>query len=135
MGAAALSLVGLILLVRQTPAWPWLPWLSIAVLVLGVLGAVIAYRALGHALVGPYLVLRSGLWSRSTSALERKAVSTIVIRQSLLQQRLGLATVTAATAAGWGGYQAVDVSAADAPDLATEAAPGLLSAFLDEVTD
>lgn len=135
VGLAAASAVGLLLLVRQTSAWAWLPWISLAVLVLGLLGALIAYRSLGHTLTGPYLVVRSGLWSRSTSALERKAVSTIVIRQSLLQQRLGLATVTAATAAGWGGYDAVDVSAADAPELASEAAPGLLGSFLEDVAD
>ncbi|QJW38004.1 PH domain-containing protein [Cellulosimicrobium protaetiae] len=98
------------------------------VLALG--GAVVAYRALGHAIVGDHLVVRSGLMSRATTVLRRDAVSTIALRESVLQRRLGLKTVSAMTAAGWGIYQAPDVAADEALAFAVEAAPGLLDPFL-----
>lgn len=90
----------------------------------------VAYRALGHAISGDYLVVRSGLVSRSTAALKRKAVSTIAIRESLFQRRLGLKTVSAMTAAGYGAYTATDVNADDAVTFALDAAPGLLDPFI-----
>lgn len=134
IGIAVATAAASILLVRETPLWSWFPWVSVAVLLFGLVGAVVAYRALGHRIADEYLVVRSGMWSRTTTALRRDAVSTIVIRQSLLQQRLGLATVTGATAAGWAQYSAVDLDAAEASDFATEAAPGLLGQFIDEVS-
>lgn len=69
--------------------------------------------------------------SRTTSALRRDAVSTIAIRQSILQRRLGLATVSAMTAAGWAAYEAPDVSAREAVLLASRAAPALLDEFAE----
>lgn len=94
------------------------------------LGAVIAYRTLGHAIVGPYLLKRSGLLTRSTVVLRRDAVSTIAVRQSLLQRRLGLASVHAMTAAGNGIYTFDDIAEKDSTYLASQAAPGLLDEFL-----
>lgn len=105
-------------------------WVGVALWPLTLLAAVIAYRALGHAVVGAYVVTRSGLMSRSTVALRRSAVSTIAVRESLLQRRLGLRTVSAMTAAGWGAYEAPDVAADDAVAFAADAAPGLLDPFL-----
>ncbi|MFA4929157.1 MAG: PH domain-containing protein [Patulibacter sp.] len=93
-------------------------------------GAVVAYRALGHAIVGPYLVTRSGLNRRATVALQRDAVSTIVLRESLFQRRLGLRSVGTMTAAGRGGYDTLDLMRDDALAFATQAAPGLLDPFL-----
>lgn len=92
--------------------------------------AAVAYRALGHAIAGPYLVTRSGLVTRSTTALRRSAVSTIVIRESLLQRRLGLRTVSAMTAAGEGGYDTPDIGRDESLAFAVEAAPGLLGPFV-----
>ncbi|MDO3705739.1 PH domain-containing protein [Micromonospora sp. C28SCA-DRY-2] len=91
--------------------------------------AVVAYRALGHATVGDHLVVRSGLVSRSTSALRGGAVIGWQVRQSVLQRRLGLATLTATTAAGHGRYAAVDLAAADVVALAERTLPGLLAPF------
>lgn len=114
-----------------TDALPsWTRWIGLILLPFGLLGAWISYRALGHAVVGDYLVFRSGLVSRGTVALRRDAVSTIAISQSLLQRRLRLKTVYAMSAAGWGTYGAVDVAAADAVGLADRVAPGVLSEFL-----
>lgn len=108
-------------------------WAGVALWPLALGAAVVDHRALGHALAGDYLVVRSGLLSRATTALQRPAVSTIAIRQSLLQRRLGLKTVSAMTAAGYGIYEANDLDAHEAIGFATQAAPGLLDPFL--VTD
>lgn len=110
-------------------------WYGVAALPVTLLGGVISYRSLGHSLVGDYAVVRSGMLTRSTTALQRTAVSTIVLRQSLFQQRLGLKTVGLATAAGWGGYFALDLESDEALEFAIEAAPGLLEPFLTTESD
>ncbi|GEK80325.1 PH domain-containing protein [Agrococcus baldri] len=109
----------------------WAPWAAAAVWPVALLAAVVAYRALGHAVAGDYLVVRAGLFSRTTSALRRDAVSTIAVRQSVLQRRLGLATVSAMTAAGWSAYEAFDVPADGAVALAADVAPGLLDEVIE----
>lgn len=119
-------------------AWPvwtgvapvWLLWIVLGVWVLGLAGAVAAYMALGHAIRGNYVVMSSGMMSRNTSALRRNAVSTIAVRQSVLQRRLGLATVSAMTAAGWFTYEAPDMAADQAFGFALETAPGLFDPFV-----
>ena len=108
----------------------WVLWVALGCWPLALLGALIAYRSLGHTLHGEYVVMRSGLMTRTTSALRRDAVSTIAVRQSVLQQRLGLATVSTMTAAGWSVYEAPDVGVDEAFAFADEAAPGLLTPFL-----
>lgn len=131
--ATGVSLVAPVLL--AAPAWAgiipgWIPWATLALWPVALGAAVIAYRALGHAIDGDYLVVRAGLFSRSTSALRRDAVSTIAVRQSVLQRRLGLCTVSAMTAAGWYAYQAPDLPIGEGIVFADEAAPGLLDGFL-----
>jgi putative membrane protein len=106
-------------------------WVGAGAWLLGLVGAVVAYRALGHTVSGAYMVVRSGLAARSTTALRRDAVSTIAVRESILQRRLGLRTVSAMTAAGWGVYEAPDVAASEAVAFAATAAPGLLDAFVE----
>ncbi|MDX6740767.1 PH domain-containing protein [Actinocorallia sp. A-T 12471] len=106
-------------------------WGVLALLPVSLLLGLAAYRALGHSIEGDYLVARSGLLSRSTSALRRDAVSTIVLRESVLQRRLGLTTVSAMTAAGYGTYPVPDLDAREAVAFASAAAPGLLDPFLE----
>lgn len=131
----AASVVGVIAAPVATGAVPmWVLWSAIGVWPLALGAAVIAYRSLGHAISGEYLVVRAGLLSRTTSALRRDAVSTIAVRQSILQQRLGLSTVSAMTAAGWSAYEASDVAASEAVAFAAQAAPGLIDEFLDSRT-
>jgi putative membrane protein len=109
---------------------PWsLWWAGPVVLPFALAAGAVAYRALGHTVTGGYLVVRSGLVSRRTVALQGRAVVGWQVRQSVLQRRLGLATLTAATAAGAGQYAATDLSAADVVDVAEAAAPGLLAPF------
>jgi putative membrane protein len=111
------------------------PWWGLTLWPVALLAGLVAYRALGHAIVGDHLVVRSGLTSRSTSVLRRDAVSTIALRESVLQRRLGLRTVSAMTAAGWGAYQAPDLARDEALRFAVAAAPGLLNPFLVPADD
>src|SRR5699024_2228168 len=127
--AAVLSL----LIIEDAIGAVWLWWPAVFwPLALG--GAVVAYRALGHTITGRYVVLRSGLMNRSTDAVQRDAVSTVVIRESLFQRRLGLQTVSAMSAAGYGSYAALDMDAKQALAFASQAAPGILDEFLVETT-
>ncbi|WP_411084215.1 PH domain-containing protein [Streptomyces sp. cmx-18-6] len=97
--------------------------------------AVDAYRNLGHALSGRYLVTRSGTFRRSTAALERAGVIGWTVKQSYFQRRAGLLTLTATTAAGGGAYSAYDTGAAEGLAFAAEAVPGLLEPFLERAPE
>lgn len=89
-----------------------------------------AYRSLGHAVQGPYVVARSGTFSRDTLALQRTAVVAWTFSTSPFARRSGLVTLTAAVAAGEDGYHLRDLAAGDAPAFAALAAPGILDEFL-----
>lgn len=89
----------------------------------------VAYRNLGHAVHGPYLIMRSGLLTRRTVIVRREAVSTIAETESVLQKRLGLRSLKVMTAAGHGTYDIPDVDVRDSTDLAVTAAPGVLEEF------
>ncbi|RIQ19515.1 PH domain-containing protein [Jiangella rhizosphaerae] len=120
-------------LIDAMPGHVWLAGLGLAPVTLAL--AVVAYRSLGHTVADGYLVTRSGAWSRSTAALQSRAVVGVTFRQSLLQRRLRLATVQVTTAAGYGSYEAIDVESAEAVDLADRAVPGLLTAFRATATE
>lgn len=107
-------------------AW-WATGLALTPLALAL--AAVGYRALGHAVTGPYLVVRAGAVSRVTSALRVGAVSGVRVRQSVLQRRLGLATVVATTAAGHGSYAARDMAVGEAAEFAEAVLPGQVAPF------
>ncbi len=90
-----------------------------------------AYRNLGHARTGGYLVVRSGSVRRSTVALQCRGIIGWTVRQSVFQRRAGLATVLATTAAGAGAYTVRDVGTGTGLDLADAAVPDLLGPFLE----
>ncbi|KOT81239.1 membrane protein [Streptomyces rimosus subsp. pseudoverticillatus] len=90
-----------------------------------------AYRNLGHAVQGRYLVTRSGTFSRETVALQREAIAAWTFSTTPFSRRTGLVTLTAAVAAGEDGYHVRDLAADDAPALAAAAGPGILEEFLD----
>src|SRR5699024_3099855 len=97
----------------EISGWPW--WATALIvwpvaLLLGLAG----YFHLGHAMVGRYAVTRGKVMSRATAALQTRAISGLTVRQSVLQSRLGLATVTFTTAAGQGKVTAADTSLAQA---------------------
>lgn len=105
------------------PAGWWAVTALVSVPALGF--AVLSWRSLGHARSGRYLVARSGPWYRTTVAIREDAVIGLTVRQSLFQRRLGLATLTATTAAGSGGYQILDAAADDVTALAADLLPEL----------
>ncbi|HEY4421948.1 MAG TPA: PH domain-containing protein [Pseudonocardia sp.] len=107
------------------PAVPSLLLLPLAALV-----ALDRFRNLGHQLTARYLVSRQGCVLRRTVALQRSGVIGWTFRQSIFQRRSGLVTVEAITAAGAGGYQVLDVAAADGVALADASVPQLLTPFL-----
>ncbi|TYR58531.1 PH domain-containing protein [Streptomyces parvus] len=136
--AAALGPV-LILTLLGALLTPVLLWIALGCAAVGVPVAVVlaldAYRGLGHALSGRYLVTRSGTVRRSTAALERAGVIGWTVKQSVFQRRAGLLSVTATTAAGGGAYTAYDTDASEGLTFAAEAVPGLLEPFLERAGD
>jgi putative membrane protein len=113
-GAAATPLLG----------WWWVLALGLALVALGVPIGLGRYAALGHS-VGPgSFAVRSGWLVREQAVLQRRAVVAWQVRQSPFQRRAGLATVTACVGAGRGGYEAVDMAAAEVASF-TVAASGV----------
>ncbi|MCT2586470.1 PH domain-containing protein [Actinophytocola gossypii] len=108
----------------------WLAGVGVVPVALGL--AVLAYRSLGHALVGQHLVTSHGL-NRTTVVLRRGAVIGVAFRQSVLQRRLGLVTLRTTTAAGAGVYPAPDLLVADGVALADATVPGLLTPYRGEM--
>lgn len=115
-----------------TPVLLWIAFVCAVVgLPVGVFLARDAYRGLGHAISGDYLVVRSGTVRRSTAALERAGVIGWTVKQTYFQRRSGVLSLTATTAAGAGAYTAYDADASEGLDFASEAVPGLLEPFLE----
>ncbi|WP_410651808.1 PH domain-containing protein [Amycolatopsis sp. cmx-4-54] len=110
------------------PSWMW--QVALALVPLAALVGWDRYRNLGHAIVGRYLVSRSGSLARATVAIRREGVTGVVVSRSFFQRRAGLITVTAPIAAGKGDYQVVDVGESAGLAMAEQAAPGLLTPFL-----
>jgi putative membrane protein len=117
-----------------------LPWLVVAAalavpqlwpgvaaaLVLAALGVPLGldrYAGLGHALDRQAVSVRSGSLRRRQVVLVRRGVVGWTVRQTFFQRRAGLATVTVATGAGTGGYDAVDIEARDAVALMVDIDP------------
>lgn len=110
------------------PSWMW--QVALALVPLAALVGWDRYRNLGHAIVGRYLVSRSGSLARATVAIRREGVTGVVVSRSFFQRQAGLITVTAPIAAGKGGYRVVDVGESAGLAMAEQAAPGLLTPFL-----
>jgi putative membrane protein len=111
------------------PHWVWLT--AIALWPAALILAVAAYRSLGHALAGPYLVMRRGALTRSTSALRSQAVIGWKLQQSVFQRWGGRMTVGVATAAGARYYEAPDAGVDQALALVRGATPKLADAFIE----
>ncbi|WP_181772942.1 PH domain-containing protein [Amycolatopsis pittospori] len=110
---------------------PWWMWqVALGLVPLAALVGWDRYRNLGHAIVGRYLVSRSGSLARATVAIRREGLTGIVVSRSFFQRRGGLITVTAPIAAGKGAYAVIDVGESDGLAMAEQAAPGLLTPFL-----
>ncbi|WP_345344547.1 PH domain-containing protein [Rhodococcus olei] len=82
------------------------------------------YRGLGHATAPGWLVTRSGSLDRGRHTLEADGIVGWTVRQTLFQRRAGVATVVAATPAGTGRYEVLDLPAEQAWTLIETVAPG-----------
>jgi putative membrane protein len=105
--AAAVLALAVAGTVGALPYWPAI--VAAAVLLpASVLLGVDRYRNLGHDLTENYLVVRSGSLVRQTVGLRRSGIIGWRVSRSVFQRAAGLATATAITAAGTGGYEVLD---------------------------
>ncbi|HEY7988843.1 MAG TPA: PH domain-containing protein, partial [Lapillicoccus sp.] len=88
------------------------------------------YAGLGHHLTPSHIVVRSGSFLRRRDVLQRSGVIGWNVRSSWFQRRVGLAHLTATTAAGKQGYTAYDIPVGAGVALAHEVDPDLIRQFL-----
>jgi putative membrane protein len=106
----------------------WLPlaiWAVFAALAVPV--AQEAYRNLGHGLTEEHVISGHGALMRQREVLERGGIIGWVVRQTIFQRRLGLATLVATTAAGPESVTIDDVPYDVALAVAREATPHLFA--------
>ena len=103
------------------PGWVYPLW---AVATLGcVVLAADRVRSLGHQVDRRWLVARQGSLERRRDCIETAGVIGWTVRQTFFQQRAGVATLIAATAAGAKHYRVIDVPADQAWAVAAQASP------------
>lgn len=105
--AVAVLALALVAAAGQSPWWPAITAAAV-LLPASVLLGVDRYRNLGHAVTGEHLVIRSGSLVRRTVVLRRSGIIGWRVSRSVFQRAAGLATATAVTAAGAGGYDVSD---------------------------
>jgi putative membrane protein len=89
---------------------PILAWIAVAVLFGAAVGlAHDRYRGLGHAVLPGWLITQHGSLDRTRHSLEAGGIIGWTVRQTFFQRRAGVATVVAATPAGVGRYEVVDI--------------------------
>jgi putative membrane protein len=109
-------------------------WLLVVALVLLPVAALLAadrYRNLGHAVADASLVVRSGSLVRRRCVVSAEGIIGWNVERSFFQRRVGLATLTATTAAGRQHYDVQDVDLREALRVAEELVPGLAGPFLE----
>nr|WP_082900027.1 PH domain-containing protein [Rhodococcus phenolicus] len=82
------------------------------------------YRSLGHAVRPGWLITRSGSLDRQRVCLEADGIIGWTVRQTFFQRRAGVATVVAATPAGVGHYEVLDLPVDRAWALVEAVTPG-----------
>jgi putative membrane protein len=130
VGPAALLLLVAIAIVPLADGPLWLPVVAALGVPAAVLLAADRVRALGHALVDGYVVVRSGSLDRRREALEADGVIGWNLRATWFQRRAGVTTLVATTAGGRQAVTALDVPEPVAIALARQAHPHLLGQFL-----
>ncbi|NIL74238.1 hypothetical protein RhoFasB10_00318 [Rhodococcus sp. B10] len=104
---------------------PPLAWVAAVVLLVGaVFVAWDRYRGLGHALLPGWLITRHGSLDRRRHSLEAAGIIGWTVRQTFFQRRAGVATIVAATPAGVGHYEVLDVPADQAWSIVESVTPG-----------
>ncbi|MBF6131764.1 PH domain-containing protein [Nocardia otitidiscaviarum] len=127
---AAAALAVFALAVRPLPPWTWV-LLALAAVVAAAL-AWDRYRGLGHTVIPAaadnptWLITRSGSLDRDRDCLEAPGIIGWTVTRTWFQRRVGLATITAATAAGKKRYQVVDLPLDRAWALIEAVTPGRL---------
>lgn len=111
-------------------SWAWVATLAVAALAGAALVGEASYRHLGHTLTDRHLVAGSGDLARVRTVLETDGIIGWVVAQSWWQRRIGLADLTATTAAGNERVLVRDVRLDVAVALADRATPGLLTPFV-----
>lgn len=111
-------------------SWVWVLALGVVLLVVAAAVGEASYRHLGHALADDHLVAGSGALARIRTVLETEGIIGWVVTQSWWQRRIGLADLTATTAAGAESVLVRDVRLDVAVALADRATPGLLTDFV-----
>ncbi|WP_036568993.1 PH domain-containing protein [Nocardioides sp. URHA0032] len=132
VGPAVLVLLAAVAVVPLLDAPLWLPVLAALGVPAAAALAADRVRALGHALVGGYVVVRSGSLDRRREALETDGVIGWNLRATWFQRRAGLTTLVATTAGGRQAVTALDVPEPAAVALAREAHPDMVGQFLEE---
>ncbi len=112
--------------------WWWPVPVAVAALALAALVGESTYRHLGHALAEEHLVAGSGALARIRTVLETDGIIGWVVSQTWWQRRIGLADLTATTAAGAERVLVRDVRLDVAVSLADRATPGLLTDFVTQ---
>lgn len=112
--------------------WWWLGAIAVGLLALAAAVGEASYRHLGHAVADEHLVAGSGTLARVRTVLETDGIIGWVVSQSWWQRRIGLADLTATTAAGAERVVVRDVRLDVAVALADRATPGLLTDFVAE---
>ncbi len=111
--------------------WPvWVLVVAVVVACAAIPLGIDRYHSLGHALIADYLITRYGTLVRRRSALHTDSVIGWNIRRSYFQRRVGLASLTATTAAGRQRYRITDISDTEAIAFADATVPTLLTQFL-----
>ncbi|MFC7448564.1 PH domain-containing protein [Rhodococcus daqingensis] len=118
--AFALALASALGVGIRWPAWAAVGALTLAAVAL----AWDRSRGLGHATPPGWLVTRSGSLDRGRHSLEADGIIGWTVRQSYFQRRAGVATVVAATPAGAGHYEVLDLPADRAWGLIETVTPG-----------
>lgn len=128
--APTLVVLGAVLLLVLTTSAPW--WLlgpAAAGVAVAMLLAVDRVRALGHALVGGYVVGRSGSLYRHRDILAVGHVIGWNLRSTWFQRRVGLTTLVATTAGGRQSVPIPDVPESLAVPLAADSLPDAVAQF------
>ncbi|MFE3444564.1 PH domain-containing protein [Nocardia sp. NPDC059180] len=130
----------LLMVLAGEPISPWWWLLPIALTPITAALAEDRYRGLGHAVLPAtataptWLITRSGSLDRDRDCLEAPGIIGWTVRQTFWQRRSGLATVTAATAAGKKRYQVIDLPLDQAWALIDAVTPGRLGDRSDAPT-
>ncbi|MGB6051303.1 MAG: PH domain-containing protein, partial [Rhodococcus sp. (in: high G+C Gram-positive bacteria)] len=82
------------------------------------------YRSLGHAVLPGWLITQHGSLDRKRHSVEAAGIIGWTVRQTFFQRRASVATIVAATPAGVGHYEILDIPIEQAWALVEGVTPG-----------